>query len=76
MKIGNIRVECLEHIINNLVVIDVKGKKIITGYIDNHIHIIGGGGESGFSSRAPEINFSSVVSNEVTTLVGGLEQIL
>lgn len=72
VKIGDIRVECLEHIFKELIVINVEGKRIIPGYIDNHVHIIGGGGESGFSSRVPEINFSSIISNGVTTLVGVL----
>lgn len=72
VKIGEIRVECLEHIFKVLTIIDVEGKRVIPGYIDNHVHIIGGGGESGFSSRVPEINFSSVVSNGITTLVGVL----
>ena len=34
-------------------VIDLKGKKLLPGYIDIHIHITGGGGEQGFTSRVP-----------------------
>lgn len=72
VKIGNIREECLKHIFEDVIVINVKGKRIIPGYIDNHVHIIGGGGEAGFSSRVPEIKFSSIISNGVTTVVGVL----
>ena len=35
-------------------VIDLKGKKLLPGYIDIHIHITGGGGEQGFTSRVPD----------------------
>lgn len=72
VKIGEVRIECLEHIFKDVTVINVEKKRIIPGYIDNHVHIIGGGGECGFSSRVPEINFSSIVSNGVTTVVGVL----
>lgn len=72
VKIGEIREECLKHIFEDATIIDIKGKRVIPGYIDNHVHIIGGGGENGFSSRVPEITISSIVSNGVTTLVGVL----
>jgi beta-aspartyl-dipeptidase (metallo-type) len=40
--------------------------------VDGHVHILGGGGEGGPASRAPEITLESIVSNGVSTLVGCL----
>ena len=54
----------------NLEVLDACGRKVIPGYIDQHVHIIGGGGESGPFSRTPEVPLSEVTCAGVTTLVG------
>ena len=51
-------------------IIDAAGRKVIPGLIDQHVHVTGGGGESGFASRVPELMFSQVVQAGVTTLVG------
>nr|WP_319488936.1 beta-aspartyl-peptidase [uncultured Caproiciproducens sp.] len=51
-------------------VIDGNGKMGIPGYIDQHVHITGGGGEAGFASRVPEIRLSDCICGGVTTLVG------
>lgn len=53
-------------------VIDVDGKKVVPGFIDPHVHMIGGGGEAGFYSRVPEITLSGIISAGITTLVGVL----
>lgn len=53
-----------------LTIIDAKGRKVIPGYVDQHVHIIGGGGESGFYSRTPEIQLTDITTAGVTTLVG------
>ena len=53
-------------------VIDAEGRMVLPGYVDQHVHIIGGGGESGFHSRTPEGVLSEIVSNGITTLVGVL----
>ena len=58
--------------IKNLEIIDLKGKKLVPGFIDQHVHIIGGGGEGGFESATPELKLSSAVEAGVTTLVGVL----
>jgi beta-aspartyl-dipeptidase (metallo-type) len=42
------------------------------GILDQHVHIIGGGGEGGFQTRLPEINFEEIVMAGVTTVVGVL----
>ena len=53
-------------------VIDAAGGKVIPGYVDQHVHIIGGGGESGPYSRTPEVQLSAVTTAGVTTVVGVL----
>lgn len=55
-----------------LEVLDAAGRRVIPGYVDQHVHIIGGGGEAGPYSRTPEVAFRDVVSAGVTTLVGVL----
>jgi beta-aspartyl-dipeptidase (metallo-type) len=49
---------------------DCSNKYICPGFIDQHLHITGGGGEEGPVSRIPEIGFSDIVSAGVTTIVG------
>lgn len=49
---------------------DCKGKIIIPGLIDQHIHITGGGGEGGFKSKVPEIQLSKLIEAGRTTVVG------
>lgn len=53
-------------------VIDASGKKAVPGFIDQHVHVLGGGGEGSFRSRCPELDFSQTVKNGVTTVVGML----
>ena len=53
-------------------VFDCSEMLVCPGFIDQHVHIIGGGGEEGPSSRIPEIKFSDIVTAGVTTLVGVL----
>ncbi|MFT4006308.1 MAG: beta-aspartyl-peptidase [Lacrimispora sp.] len=53
-----------------LEVVDLKGQRLVPGYMDGHTHITGGGGENSFSSRVPESRISEVVSTGVTTVLG------
>ena len=55
-----------------LEVMDGEGRTAIPGLIDQHVHVTGGGGESGFSSRVPELCLSSAIQAGVTTVVGVL----
>lgn len=51
---------------------DANGMRTMPGYIDQHQHITGGGGESGYSSRVPEISLSDNINVGVTTVLGML----
>ncbi len=53
-----------------LVIIDGTGKKLMPGFIDNHVHITGGGGEGSFKTRVPEITLSKLIEGGITTVVG------
>ncbi|WP_125154708.1 beta-aspartyl-peptidase [Clostridium rectalis] len=45
---------------------------IFPGFIDSHVHIIGGGGEGGFKTRTPEIQLSNLTLSGITTVIGCL----
>jgi len=64
---GSFRVEGLE-----VEVVDAAGKRVLPGLIDPHVHILGGGGEGGPATRAPEIRIEDIVASGVTTVVGCL----
>ncbi|MCX7614384.1 MAG: beta-aspartyl-peptidase [Clostridiales bacterium] len=49
---------------------DCNGLLAFPGLIDQHVHIIGGGGEQGFSSRVEEIDIREILLAGVTTVVG------
>ncbi|QAT49429.1 beta-aspartyl-peptidase [Caproiciproducens sp. NJN-50] len=51
-------------------IIDCGGLKAFPGLIDQHVHIVGGGGEQGFASRIGDIAADDVFLSGVTTLVG------
>lgn len=55
---------------NNIKIIEGQNKKLIPGFIDQHIHITGGGGEGSFKTRVPEISLSQLTKAGITTLVG------
>ncbi|MGN0799043.1 MAG: beta-aspartyl-peptidase [Christensenellales bacterium] len=51
-------------------VVDGKGMVAIPGYVDQHVHITGGGGEGGFSAQVPPLKLSHLIQAGVTTVVG------
>ncbi len=44
----------------------------MSGLIDSHVHITGGGGEGGPASRMPELQISQMIDGGVTTVIGCL----
>lgn len=50
--------------------INCEGKFMFPGFIDNHVHILGGGGEGGFNTRTPEIKFTDLIKAGITSVVG------
>lgn len=52
--------------------VDASGSRIFPGLIDGHAHILGGGGEGGPSTRAPEITLDDIIASGVTTVIGCL----
>lgn len=53
-------------------VISARGKILVPGFIDGHVHIIGGGGEGGFKTRTPEILLTDIITGGITTIIGCL----
>ncbi len=53
-------------------VINGENKILTPGFIDSHVHILGGGGEGGFKTRTPEITLSEITTGGVTTVIGCL----
>ena len=51
-------------------VIDAEGCVAAPGFVDQHVHVIGAGGEAGFYSRTPEMQVSAIVRHGITTVVG------
>lgn len=54
----------------NIEVIDGEDRLLFPGFIDNHVHINGAGGEGGFNMRTPEIKLSDITKAGITTVVG------
>ena len=50
--------------------IDAKGLILTPGFIDQHIHVTGGGGEGGPKTRTPELVLSELIACGTTSVVG------
>lgn len=64
---GQIKIDGIE-----IEIVNASGKMVIPGFIDSHVHILGGGGEGGPSTRAPEITVEEIITSGVTTIIGCL----
>lgn len=50
--------------------IDASDLFVLPGMVDSHVHPLGGGGEGGPATRAPEIRVEDIVGSGVTTIIG------
>lgn len=57
-------------VLPELETVDAKGLIVTPGFIDQHIHVTGGGGEGGPRTRTPEIMLSELITCGTTSLVG------
>ena len=53
-------------------IVDADGCVVTPGWIDPHVHLLGGSGEEGFQTQTPEIFLSEVVGSGITTVIGCL----
>lgn len=53
-------------------VLDCGGKALLPGFIDLHVHLIGGGGEGGPATRVPELRVEEIAEAGTTTVAGTL----
>lgn len=52
--------------------LDLGGARLVPGLIDAHVHVTGGGGESGPASRVPRVMLSALTRAGITSCVGVL----
>ncbi|MCL1144174.1 beta-aspartyl-peptidase [Shewanella gaetbuli] len=55
-----------------ITVIDASGLILTPGFVDSLVHITGGGGEGGYTTRTPEMHINDAIKGGVTTMVGVL----
>lgn len=51
-------------------VFDAQGRILTPGFIDQHVHITGGGGQTGYASLVPEVQVPHLAACGTTTVVG------
>ena len=56
--------------LDDLEIIEGKGLLLTPGFIDQHGHVTGGGGEGGPKTRTPELVLSELIECGTTTVVG------
>lgn len=57
-------------IVPDCTVIDIRGRILCPGFIDQHVHLIGGGGEAGPTTRTPEVTLTRLTEAGITTVIG------
>jgi beta-aspartyl-dipeptidase (metallo-type) len=53
--------------------VDVReagGLRLVPGFIDQHVHVVGGGGQAGFVTRGPEAMLTDFTRWGITTAIG------
>jgi beta-aspartyl-dipeptidase (metallo-type) len=53
-------------------VLEARALVAAPGFIDGHVHMMGGGGEGGYRTRTPELQLSDAIAGGITTVVGCL----
>lgn len=71
-KIVAIQPEIDVSMLQKVDIIDCTDKVILPGFIDLHVHITGGGGEGGFSTRTAAASAIDIIKSGITTVVGVL----
>lgn len=69
-KIGEVDEVALEKLGIEYKIIDAEGAIVTPGFIDPHVHLLGGGGEGGFATRTPEIQLSDLIKSGITSVAG------
>ncbi|MDX1711561.1 MAG: beta-aspartyl-peptidase [Rhodovibrionaceae bacterium] len=53
-------------------VVEAPDLMAVPGFIDQHVHATGGGGEGGYATRCPEITAETIARRGITAIVGVL----
>ena len=72
LRVGEVERRQLDQLGIPIDVIDATGCYVVPGFIDPHLHLIGGSGERGWSSQTPEISLAELALGGITTVVGTL----
>lgn len=60
----------IEGAVSELAVSDAEGRTVIPALVDQHVHVTGGGGEGGMTTRCPELSINDAIEAGVGTIVG------
>jgi len=72
VKIADAGTISADGILADATVVDGSSLILTPGFIDSHVHVLGGGGEGGFANRTPEATLEGLTKFGVTTVVGCL----
>ena len=70
--VGRVNRHALESLGVEHEIVDAEGCLVTPGWIDPHVHLLGGSGEQGFSTQTPEFFVDEIVRYGFTTVVGCL----